>query len=153
MNRVLRLFASWLIIISLCALVVAPLRAQEVTPEPTPVEVVEPPVVVTPSGVSETLFLVVVVALALIFAVDKYLAVGAGKEAVAQLGASAPQWVTDALFNLAQDRIRAGKERAALTPDKLDDVSVAELERQVIELQRLIDQKRAGGGATMPQRE
>lgn len=151
MKQVMRLFAFWLIIIFACALVVAPLQAQEVeiTPEPTPV--VDPPVVVveTPgSGVPDTLFLITVVVLAVVPLVDKLLTSGAGKEAVTQLGASAPKWVTDALFNLASDRIAAGKERAALTPDKLDDASVEELERQVLDLQKRIDAKRTGATYT-----
>ena len=152
MKQVMRLFASWLIIIFACALIVAPLYAQEATAEPP---VVEPPVVVVetpPSGVPDTLFLIVVVVLAVVPLVDKYLTSGAGKEAVTQLGASAPKWVTDAMFNLASERIAAGKERARLTPDPLDDVSVEELERQVLELRRQIDAKRAGATYT-PQRE
>lgn len=145
-----------LVFITLFAL---PLVAQEVTPEAdAPVVVVtdEPPVTIiieqpdappVESGVPNTLFLVVVVVLALVPLVDKYITRGQGKEMVAQLGASAPKWVTDAMFNLASERLEAGKVRAALTPDTLDDVSVQELEQQILELRRLIDARRAGGTA------
>lgn len=147
---------SFVILLIVFALFALPVFAQEVTPEAPPVAVVtdESPVTViieqpadppVESGVPNTLFLVVVVVLALVPLIDKYITRGQGKEMVAQLGASAPKWVTDAMFNLASERIEAGKVRAALTPEPLDDVSVQELEQQVLELRRLIDAKRAGG--------
>ena len=135
----------WLTVLLIVTLLfAAPVAAQDVTAEAPPGEVVTMPVEVEPGGVPDALYLIVIVVLAIIPTVDKALTSGAGKEAIVQLGASAPKWVTDGFFYLAQERIVAGKERAALTDDKMDDVSIEELERQMIELQRLIDAKRAG---------
>lgn len=132
------------ILLIVVLLFAAPVAAQEVTAEAPPGGVVTVPVEVEPGGVPDALYLIVIVVLAVIPTVDKALTSGAGKEAIVQLGASAPKWVTDGFFYLAQERIVAGKERAALTEDKLDDVSIEELERQMIELQRMVDAKRAG---------
>jgi hypothetical protein len=129
-----RLFMFLLVFVLLFA--VAPVLAQEATPEPPPVE--EPPVVVvSPSGWEPEDFILAAVAFGLLAAFVLVL-----RPAILQLGFNAPASVVDAGFAAADKLVERAIERAAQTPTKVDDSLFADIRLELDSLREEIKELR-----------
>lgn len=126
-----------LLIVALCALFLVlfaqstGLLAQEITPEPTPVVVVDPPV--DPPAENDTtpqLFntaLIVIGAIVTVaFGVFGYLV----RPAIVGVVASMPQWGAEMLFSGGDAGLDALEDYAETTVTELDDTEVAKLRRE-----------------------
>ncbi len=119
-----RLFLFLLVFVGLL-FAVAPVWAQEATPEPPPVE--EPPVVVvSPSGWEPEDFILAAVAFGLLAAFVLVL-----RPAIIQLGKQAPASVVDAGFAAADKLVERAIERAAQTPTQVDDSLLLDLKKEL----------------------
>lgn len=139
-----------LLIAALCALLLVlfvqstGLLAQEVTPEPTPIVVTDPPVVVdavTTSQLFTTALIVIGGIVAVAFGVFGYIVRPALVAALNQI----PQWGAEMFFSAGDAGLTAVERYAETTETVIDDNEVAKLRRDFDQLREEVRAARDTG--------
>lgn len=122
----------FLLVLILLCLFALPAFAQEVTPEPPPVVVVDPPAVdaVTPPQLFNTALIVIGAIVTVALGVFGYIV----RPAIVGAVAGMPQWGAEMLFSAGDAGLDALEDYAETTETTIDDDEAAKLRREFNEL-------------------
>ncbi len=122
-----------LLIVALCLLFVLPAFAQEVTPEPTPVVVVDPPVeapAISTGQLFNTALIVIGAIVTVAFGVFGYIV----RPSIVGAVAGMPEWAASMLFSGGDAGLDALENYVEGTPETTDNEEVAKLRREFEQL-------------------